>query len=316
MKYEKVLPLLCISVFLTLSGCGGGGGSDDPEVTDPTNPPQNDSAVTAENGEDFITVAISATEGMLQLGQASVDAVNAFISDGHISTTITCSNSGTMLVDYDDADNSNNVSAGDTVTIDYMYCFDSAINDTPDGQVVLKIQQTNSYTDKLETLTAEIEYGEGFYIDTSEGEIDVSGGFLLQYSMLGNSAQIVAESNAAQPSITLDLAGTRETYRELEVQQSLPGDGSYEVEVQLASESELFDTSYSCTAFELLGPVNSAPEEGTLSCEAEDGSSVRITADTSLLEIDTDADGSFETSTNSSVLADSVEGYLFGDNPY
>ncbi len=85
--------------------------------------------------------------------------------------------------------------------------------------------------------------------------------------------------------------------------------------MELCSESEFFDTNYECGYKALIGAINSPPREGELTCTAEDGSSVKAIAETSLLRLDGDGDSDYEYSENTNVFSEAVEGYLFGDSP-
>ncbi len=306
------LRYLLIPFCMMMVACSGGSGAGSGSNSGSSAPSINTGAITEANGDDVIELTLLTSESLLKVSQAIVNATNAYLANGSAMLSENCANGGSFTVDVDDPDNSDSLTAGDTVLINYAQCFDDAINEDVLGSVSIEIKEVAPVGPSLQALTGRVTFADGFLISTSDGEAPVSGSYLLQYS----PTQIVAETEGEE-TITIALAvlgGAEETYRNFEVQQSLFFSTEYEVELEIGVDSEFFNTRYDCSGDALTGEVNTAPTAGSLTCTAEDGSSTRATAATSLLEIDSDGDLNYEFSTETNVFA-LIEGYLFGNGP-
>ncbi len=129
-----------------LSGCGGGGGGGDSEPSPQNNPAPgtgSDTGFTINHGNlSMVAVtAMGSIESLVQMGHWAVESGRDSIFRQDLNTTLTCTNGGERTLTLIDNDNSDELSQGDRIEINYQGCEDESFQDSLSGTAILDINE-------------------------------------------------------------------------------------------------------------------------------------------------------------------------------
>ncbi|MFZ2649627.1 MAG: hypothetical protein WA210_05925 [Burkholderiaceae bacterium] len=313
-----------VGCIAALSACGGGGGAPAPAV--PTSP----ATVNAANAASVSSEAYKGGDTLASGGDLSGSAVGAVVAPSGASfslvrftsdklrwlasleaaplqvvtgavTTITrqCPGGGTSARTFDDKDNNNRLSTGDTVSVIFTNCVEGT--DRVNGSFSLDNVTVTGRPGIDTAWNAGVTATFGNLAVTSGGTLlgSVNGGFNLALTTTdGNNITHTINGTsltATEGSNTRTLTGFTAT---LELRRSPPA-YSYTSSGTLAS-SRLGGTLTYQTPTPFAGVGTDFPSSGRLLVTGANNAGVRFTAvgSTVTLEVDANGDGAYETSFN------------------
>ncbi len=303
--------LTCWLSVLTLSACGGGGGgggSGGGTQPPPPPPPPSGVVVTTANAADVVTVGAGLIEAGVQLTLAGVNPIVEVLNDGGLSVSRGCGG-GTLNVTVVDNDMNGELSAGDTVDVDYVgACFSGPLNDEATGSMRFDVTRFRKETGNSFLLDGTLSLPGSFVVgqlDTVSvsATLDVSvivrrGAFEVLAIAIPPAGEFRADIRAGGTS-TIERATTLSVRRFVE--PSLQGDRAYTVSASAGIDSGLLGGDIDCsTVPELSGPdINDDPVAGRLTCTGSGNSAARIDSERAnpglpiAVQADPEGDGSF-----------------------
>lgn len=314
------LSMMALAVASALAACGG---SSDPTGT---------AAISTTNqtaiAQDVLSAAMAPVSGatlmigvqsvsesaVYQFSRSLVDKLPAYFAQARAgaalagvvqSTTVPCSGGGTLALTVTDADNSNTLSAGDTVAVVATACVEGA--DSISGTVSFVVNQlagtlgsANSSANLTVTFT-------NLAVLTGATSVAVAGDLTLGLSQ--SSTALNEELSANTLTATATYGGTSRTrtltgyHAHLSTVASTstpPAVSTYEVNGLVASSAISAQTFFFRTITPMVRTgTNAYPSSGVVTATGANNSRLRITAISATqatLEVDADGDGTYESS--------------------
>jgi hypothetical protein len=319
MKYLN-LPALAISALL-IASCGGGGGGDDggtpsssvsltssnaksvsAEVLDSSETVQGATAgpaILTGVSVETTTIDFNYTEFVVQqLIQVESQGVvpSATLAGVIPSGTVSCTSDGTWTISGTDADNSDTITAGDTINLVFDNCDQGSV--TVNGSISMGITQlvgdltTPPYTLGVSVTLTNLSVTVDGHSATSSGDmsmlIEQDGSNNETYELSGSSLSSTVSGN----TVTLSDYHYEFTLNDVS--------GAYSISLQGTFTSSEINGSVSyTTTTPFTGIEPGDPTAGALHITGDNGSQVWVTADsngtTVYIDVDADGDGTAET---------------------
>lgn len=307
MKRRIVAAAGAVILSTTLWACGGGGGNDG--TTGPLPPGSTDDttfgtlAIDDTNAE-AIALSVSLSEGALAFTQMIANAVVVYGSNAG-TPEVACGNTGSITIVHEDNDVSFDVSAGDSVTLEFSSCYNDLVDAISDGSVVMDVDDF-----VLDAANARLSGSlstTGAFLQTDPidpktvAEVTTSSDF----SFVDDEPELLTMTATGSQHFTVELAGFSESMSSFTLTRtavlSMPGgnprDVDTDVDIINRYNSDILGGSFSCdTSSPLEFPdfSGSTAHAGEIICRGRNSSAVRITQG-SRIDIDPEGDGSFST---------------------
>ncbi|WP_299805691.1 hypothetical protein [uncultured Shewanella sp.] len=299
-----------LTILFLLSACGGSG--DDaktPPVTETTPPnivtPEPSKVIISSANYELINVfSWTVPEASIQLGMLTNNHLNILLASNDLSVEHICENNGSASIELLDKDNSNGVSTGDEVNIDYANCQSKALNTIVSGKQHLLINALSSDSSELIS---------DFDISSeSNGDItQVLGAFKVLNRNSTSQDYLSVEHSSDVKFSYLDMTDTWST---LFVEKSINNiDKTYDITFNFQLLSDGLESIVSCeTKDEVSGLIYGEPNIFSIYCYGGENSLLHVK---NSLETEEDGVGSVsnnqETFTFSHHFEDTTEGDLF-----
>jgi hypothetical protein len=262
MSLRKMFSL--ISILTLVTACGGGGGGSG-GTSDPASPlPVNEQSIT--------TVSMSVSEGILQLGQMLKDNIDIVDMASIYPISNSCSNGGTYDIDFSDNDQSSNLSANDTLRVDYRDCFQQSVNGVLSGSAEITISNySNLDEDKLFSALSDLS---GITINSSGTEIELSGSLNLSASnsLLNSSITVTPTNSRFAIILSIDNEDYSEIVEDFTLTKLLSFDeASYEININATIQSSSIGKRISVnTPDPIIGFFSTFPDSGEMNLNTDD----------------------------------------------
>ena len=221
--YTRQLPMLIASMALViLPACGGGGGSGfTPSPPAPSNPTAL--PITAANAADITTIVLEAIISTVEIvdivdviGLPPIGGTNQGITKPPIRdifTEILACDSGEATITWNDADNNDTISTGDTFDIVFDMCFFADTGATLDGATSFtNMVVTGDPINQIAPWRLAISFGFDNLSGTdSAGTAIIDGDLTLDMS---STDPVVVNLSIAATSLTVEQSGNSETLSE------------------------------------------------------------------------------------------------------
>lgn len=299
-----------LTILFLLSACGGGG--DDAKIppvteTPPANvetPEPSKVIINSANYELINIFSWTVPEASIQLGMLTNNYLNILLASDDLSIEHICENSGSASIELLDKDNSNGVSTGDEVNIDYANCQSNALNTIVNGKQHLLINALSSDSSELIS---------NFDLSSdSNGDItQVLGAFKVLNRNSTNQDYLSVEHSSDVQFSYLDMTDTWST---LFVEKSVNNiDKSYDITFNFQLLSGRLESIVNCgTKDEVSGLIYGEPNVFSIYCYGGDNSLLHVQ---NSLKTEEDGVGSVSNSQESFTFShhfeDTTEGDLF-----
>ncbi len=213
-------PLVYLSLFFALTGCGGGGGGDGQPKT----------AVDGRNEKmlnlaaDHAMYGISISEGAVSLSLFPIKALlNYQLSHlGNDTAIPALCNEGSVLPVLQDNDSNGVISTGDAITLEANSCFNNLIEATAVGSTAIDIRRLEVNTEGTVFLEVTIDYGNNYQlINDDDTIVYVDGRVSAEYAFNDIDETLSITSVSGNP-LSLTVEGYREAFREFAITKIAP----------------------------------------------------------------------------------------------
>ena len=316
---KQSLLFVCVT-SLVLSACGGGGGGGESGSNPlPAEPDTSKGTLLFSEEDDSFSAlpySLAVAETLLQSAQFGLNRIAKFAqSSGGLE--VDCANTGGQLsIGFDDKDLDLQVSAGDTVQLQFRDCYEPFLDAEVDGLWQIDLEALN-ISSEVVRLSGRVSYEEGLQIvdlggdDALEGVLFASFSVSYQRSINPDdvlnpreSLEVLAEDGDV---FGIDLQGNRETLNNFFVSKAMDR-GEIGASFSFFVDSPTLGGSFSCATENFRSQVN----EVFLQCEGVDGNAVRTLGVRQFIQIDRTGSGQF-VDTELGILSffDILDGYLF-----
>lgn len=313
----------CIAIFVAgLASCGGGGsgGASQPSgtVPPPPPPPRLSLSLSVDNAQNASTIAMSLSEGMLQLaGLAHSAIVEASESDA-LQFSSSCPNGGLVDFDLTDVDQDLEPSPGDSLRVTYRDCEAVDLNGIAVGDFVV-----NLTSPLVGPSTGEIVFAGSIdptnltIFSTPVASATVNDVLAFEVRKARLTESIIISGDA---SITVDDGSTQVTENlggfEFRKDHSFET-ARYTLQAQGLIDSSLLGGTYEFDASRSIsGYLGTFPEQGRYELIGRDDSRIAIIPNFVIsssavnIEVDANGNGTF-VAVNQPFWSDLVEGFLW-----
>ena len=308
----KRIQFLVIAAAMTgiTFGCGGSSGGDDPAPA-PTPQPTGELPITQDNAQAITVTVLDAVTGVIELTDVTdltglglpdlaVEASKRSVVRATVVDTVDC-DSGSAEVTWNDADDSLDVSTGDTMDAVLTACFLDDADITLDGSVsVSDLQMTGEVLLGIPPFSMSTTLGFTDLAGTdSEGTAVINGAMALS---VGTTDGLITEAAITSDALTATEDGETMSLSNFVVDETF----------DLNALTTTIDSSGTLQSSELNGSVDFETTQSFVIMGDEDPHTgqLRIADDTSSLlmtvldnvnlqiEVDADGDGTPETTLN------------------
>lgn len=309
--FRNSLGMMCLVALL--SACGDGDGNGGILIGNSN----SGASLNQQTADQLMRGVLFDSEKILQLSQVAVNAAELILQNDLMTVTVNCAGGGSTSTEVVDADNNRQLSAGDSIVINYASCFESVFAASLLGELEVTVIDANLINEvnglaQLQSLRADLQTEGSLSIDSTSNPLTIDAQFELRFDQSG-ATNLTAQAGNDRSTV-VSSNGVSETYFNFDLQKNVAElEDRYELSLQLTANSERFDTTLRCNDFALLGNIDFAPDTGELVCRAEDNTAVKLTADgIPALQIDAGGDGVFVILDQPSRLFnDSVQGFLY-----
>ena len=316
--------LILFAMSLT-AACGGGGGGGGGGGSTPPPPSggggSTPAAITTGNATTVAAVGNGFLEAYTQLTISSLDNVFDLIESGGSSAAMTCSG-GSGTITLTDNDGIGDVSAGDSVALNYMNCFQESLGDVVNGRIIVDIVNLSVADDLSVAGDVDIQIPANLTFNSVDGTfVDVVADYRVSFFATSTLENLtISTSGSQQMRIVIRDATTSltETAQQVAVSRRFEND-TYLITGSFDVDSETVGGEFDCdTTTDVTGDERNFPSTGTLACVGGGGSTVRVVADGFggiVTEVDPEGDGTFVDAgvflNGNGLWGDYVEGTLF-----
>lgn len=270
--------------------------------------------ISANSNAEAIALGLSITEGALQIGQLAVEGSLDYLSP-RAGPMVTCQSGGMKSAMLTDNDGDFTISSGDTLTIDYVSCYQESIDDLAIGRLIIDLD-TFSLTGSTISMSGTLATDPGFSItDRSDPNAIVGVEADLAFSFSLDIDEILEVTASGNQSLALTVAGITETITGIDIQKTASppppniSGWSTVVELLLSYDSELLGGTFTCQSTDLrFSGDRFSPSTADVTCRGQGNSAVRV-VNRNVVEVDGNGNGNFAAIGNLS-WADVTEGFL------
>lgn len=326
----KLHVLMQVAVLGLLAGCGGGGGGDGgsgsnngpitaqnaPVVASAAQSAISESSDGGTSGTNFFVASVSGGPAKdFNLGDLAIDQVLRLRKSAGLITaaaTNPCATSGTVTDNFSNNDTNPEFTAGDTLSLSFDNCVEGGV--LLDGALTIALNSLSgdpAVPGSNYSLTISVAFN-NFVVDEGDESGEINGSLTVSANRSGNIETITVSSSALTIRDTSTASGQVLALNGFSVTEEYnEATGSYAISVTgTLNDSRIGFNVVATTITPLVSDDFGDPTSGSIRLTAGDGTSVTLTAtgggingDEVRLEVDTNGDGTIDSTLNTSWTA-------------